>query len=100
MTNVRQILRILGSSPTTTAFPAVVFFMYRFRPSATFLRFEKFLNGTKSGGNESDFTEDVSFEDCEGDDTKEQRDEGSELQLDQGEDRQEFLQLLLLLATA
>lgn len=78
----------------------MVFFMGWFRPSRALLGFEEFLDGSEGGSNECNLTEQVCLEDSKGYDTEEEGDEGGELQLDQGEDREEFLQLLLLLATA
>lgn len=101
MGSISQVLGVVvGPSPATAAFPAVVFLVGRLRPATALLGFEEFLEGAEGSGDESDFTEEVGLEDGEGDDTKEQRDEGDELQLDEGQDGEELLQLLLLLATA
>lgn len=100
---IRQVLGVLGPTPTTAAFPSMILFMGRFLPSSTtaaLLRFEEFLEGAEGSSDECDFSEDVGFEDSEGDDTEEQGNEGSQLQLNEGQDGEELLQLLLLLATA
>lgn len=101
MGTICQVLGFLGSSPatTTTALPAMLF-VSGLRPTTALFGFEKFFESTKSSGDEGDLSKEVSLEDGKRNDTKEERDEGSQLQLDEGEDGEEFLQLLLLLATA
>lgn len=103
---VSHIVAILWPAPAASAasaaiaFPAMVLFMSWLRPAAGFgLGFEKLLDSTKGCGDEGNFSEEISLEDSEGNDTEEERDESSELKLDQGKNGQELLQLLLLLAT-
>lgn len=98
---VCEALAVLGPSPAATAFPAV-FLVGRLGPASTATSFllQEFLECAEGSSDEGDLAKQVSLEDCEGDDTQEQGYEGSELQLDEGEDGEELLQLLLLLATA
>lgn len=104
MSGVSKALGVLGPTPAAaaaTAFPTV-FFVSRLGPattSASFLGFEEFLDRPKSSSDKGNLAEEVGFEDGECDDTQEQGNKGGELQLDEGKDGKEFLELLLLLAT-
>lgn len=103
MSSVCQVLGILRPSPSTWTLPpsTVVFLMSWFWPTTTgLLGFKQFFDSTESGCDEGNLSKDVSLEDGEGDDTKEERDKGSELELQESQDGEEFLQLLLFFASA
>lgn len=98
---VSKALGILGSAPAAaaTAFPTVLFVSGLRPATASFLGFKEFLDSSKGSGDEGNLAKEVSLEDGKSDDTQEQGNESGELQLDEGKDGKEFLQLLLLLAT-
>ena len=104
---VGQVLGIGRSAPaavtaTTTAVAEVLLMVRVSYDLVAFMVFslgEEFLEEDQSRGEEGSLGEHQTLDSGEGDDSEEQRDHGLDLQLEEGEDGKELLQLLLL-ATA